>query len=677
MGHPEKGSRFAKFVAKLRDSRHFNVVAAVVVGTSVAIVGYNLYRSNAATTWPVTPPAQICGNSSILGNGPTSAPVGAITVPAGNNSSVDFEQSGKTYWFAPGVHTLGTGQYSQIVPANNTTYIGAPGAILDGQNSNLYAFTQHATGVAIRYLTIQNFGKALDNNNEGVVNHDAGNNWTIEYNTIQNNAGAGVFIGDNNVIRYNCLKDNRQYGFSAYQPDGVSNVTLDHNEITGNNTDNWEARIDGCGCTGGGKFWETSNATVTNNYVHHNKSVGIWADNNNAGFLIEGNYVFENDGVGIFYETSYNAMIRNNAIIRNALVDGPQNPGFPTGGIYLSEAGSDNRVATAYNTTLDVTGNLMEDNWSGVILWENADRYCGSPANTSSGECTLVNPSVVKESTCNSTNIANAPYYHDCRWKTKNVKVYGNTFKHTLANIGGNCTFSNSCGLNGIFSNYGTYPSWSPYKGTVVQDAITYNQNNTFYNNTYEGSWRFLPFEQGNQKTFSQWQISPYNQDAGSTLNAATGNTAPTVSVTAPSDGATISGSSVSVTASASDDTSVSGVQFKVDGTNIGSEDTSSPYGVTLNTTTLTNGSHTISATARDGAGLTTTASVTVTVNNTVAAKQGDVNSDNSVNVLDLSVLLSNWGKTNSTWSNAKCDINGDGTVTVLDLSTLLSKWGT
>jgi hypothetical protein len=37
----------------------------------------------------------------------------------------------------------------------------------------------------------------------------------------------------------------------------VSNVTLAHNEITGNDTDNWEVIQPGCGCSGGGKFWDT------------------------------------------------------------------------------------------------------------------------------------------------------------------------------------------------------------------------------------------------------------------------------------------------------------------------------------------------------------------------------------------------------------------------------------
>src|SRR5215217_5487748 len=83
-------------------------------------------------SWPSAPPAKICGNASLL-SGPATAPTGAIVVPAGDNSSVDLRQAGKTYWFAPGVHTLGTDKYDQIIPSDNSTYIGGPGAILDGQ----------------------------------------------------------------------------------------------------------------------------------------------------------------------------------------------------------------------------------------------------------------------------------------------------------------------------------------------------------------------------------------------------------------------------------------------------------------------------------------------------------------------------------------------------------------
>jgi len=87
--------------------------------------------------------------------------------------------------------------------------------------------------------------------------------------------------------------------------------------------------------------------------------------------------------------------------------------------------------------------------------------------------------------------------------------------------------------------------------------------------------------------------------------------------VTAPANGATVSGTTVAVSATAADNVGVAGVQFKVDGANLGAEDTVSPYSVTWNTTAVANGSHTLTAVARDAAGNTTTAPpVTVTVSN-------------------------------------------------------------
>jgi chitodextrinase len=92
---------------------------------------------------------------------------------------------------------------------------------------------------------------------------------------------------------------------------------------------------------------------------------------------------------------------------------------------------------------------------------------------------------------------------------------------------------------------------------------------------------------------------------------------APTVSLTAPANGATVSGT-ISVAATASDNVGVAGVQFKLDGANLGAELVTAPYTTSWNTTTATAGTHTVTAVARDAAGNTTTSSaVTVTVNNT------------------------------------------------------------
>jgi hypothetical protein len=93
-------------------------------------------------------------------------------------------------------------------------------------------------------------------------------------------------------------------------------------------------------------------------------------------------------------------------------------------------------------------------------------------------------------------------------------------------------------------------------------------------------------------------------------------STPPTVSLTAPANGATVS-SSINVTATASDNIGVAGVQFKLDGSTLGAEDTTSPYGVAWDTSSSTNGTHTLTAVARDAAGNQATAtSVSVTVSN-------------------------------------------------------------
>lgn len=72
---------------------------------------------------------------------------------------------------------------------------------------------------------------------------------------------------------------------------------------------------------------------------------------------------------------------------------------------------------------------------------------------------------------------------------------------------------------------------------------------------------------------------------------------------------------------------------------------------------------------AQDGS---TTGNGTVTPPTT--GKPGDVNGDNAVNALDLSVLATNWSRTGAT--RAQGDLNGDGTVNALDLSILATNWG-
>ena len=97
--------------------------------------------------------------------------------------------------------------------------------------------------------------------------------------------------------------------------------------------------------------------------------------------------------------------------------------------------------------------------------------------------------------------------------------------------------------------------------------------------------------------------------------------TAPTVSLTAPLGNATVTGASVAVAANAADNVGVAGVQFKLDGANLGAEATAAPFSAAWNTTQTTNGSHTLTAIARDAAGnQTTSTAVSVLVSNTAPA---------------------------------------------------------
>ena len=96
-------------------------------------------------------------------------------------------------------------------------------------------------------------------------------------------------------------------------------------------------------------------------------------------------------------------------------------------------------------------------------------------------------------------------------------------------------------------------------------------------------------------------------------------NSPPTVNLTSPTNGSQVSGIQT-LSASATDDIAVANVRYQVDGSNFGSPITTSPYSLAWNTTTVPNGSHTITAIAFDAAGNQASSSATVNVNNVAPA---------------------------------------------------------
>lgn len=237
--------------------------------------------------------------------------------------------------------------------------------------------------------------------------------------------------------------------------------------------------------------------------------------------------------------------------------------------------------------------------------------------------------------------------------------------------------------------------------------------NNIWENNTYDGSWGFDAYVFGNCSgggvymltdpttgkgltaascgespplTLAQWQAD-WQQDSGSTYSAtgsATGSltgsgtsTGPTVSITNISTNQEVYGNSQAVDASVTpaSGTTISSCQLLVNGSNVGSPISSSPYDFSLDTLNYqSNGLYTLSVKCTDSSSNVGTATVPVYIAN------GDLNGKGGVCLDDLAILGGNYDKP-GTFSYAQGNITGATTapeVNISDLAILGSplRWG-
>lgn len=147
-----------------------------------------------------------------------------------------------------------------------------------------------------------------------------------------------------------------------------------------------------------------------------------------------------------------------------------------------------------------------------------------------------------------------------------------------------------------------------------------------------------------------------------------TDTTKPSLSLTAPADGATVSGT-VQIGAETADANGIAKVDFFVD-SSLQAIDISSPYSFNWNTASVPNGQHSFRVRSHDATGNNIEVTRTVTVQNGGSNGTVDINGDGKVNITDLSILLSAWGT-----ADAKADLNKNGKVDITDLSLLLSGW--
>lgn len=120
-----------------------------------------------------------------------------------------------------------------------------------------------------------------------------------------------------------------------------------------------------------------------------------------------------------------------------------------------------------------------------------------------------------------------------------------------------------------------------------------------------------------NRKLASSEVTTIYNSENSGSSDI----TPPNISITSPLVGSTVSGNSVPLSANVTDNVGVVGVRFILGTTTNWSEDTTSPYGMIWNSTTVNNGSYTLTVTARDLSGNFSTSTVLFNVNNSAKEK--------------------------------------------------------
>ncbi|MDE3057019.1 MAG: T9SS type A sorting domain-containing protein [Bacteroidota bacterium] len=229
--------------------------------------------------------------------------------------------------------------------------------------------------------------------------------------------------------------------------------------------------------------------------------------------------------------------------------------------------------------------------------------------------------------------------------------VYGATSGTTLSIF-----FENDGGQKFPAVNYGTIAAG---QWTVISIPMSKLNPNNYTVNRLD-----IQDVSGSVVTF---YIDNLRLTGTTTATTTADTTKPTVAFTAPANGTTVTGT-ITVSANATDNVNVAGVQFKVDGANLGSEVTTTPYSVSWNTTQAANGAHTLTAAARDSAGNTATASVTVTVSNsTVTPTSNLIVSDDS---LHSPWIDASWSAT-VTFNSSEQHYTGSTSIKVVQ-----SPWG-
>lgn len=422
-------------------------------------------------------------------------------------------------------------------------------------------FHSTANNVTIQYLTVTGFASPLQD--AGIdpiiaenVNPNSSLNWVIKNCEAYNNHGGGVRIAFGMKIYNNYLHDNGGMGIGGgTQSMNNSGVVIQGNTITRNNYANVYPSFAGAGI----KFGYTAGVVLRGNVITNNLGGGIKFDVSSASPLIDGNIITDNVmGAGVAYEISVNgAVVRNNQLLRNSL----------PGSVPASSADLGSYASTGVNS------------YCNVIEIPNVGNANGSNGSSIVG-----------------SNRGSNPYPPYQFYKSTGNSFHHNTVIWQQGATGAVGYFLTDAANQPSFFHDNTPPDHNTYHLPSLSESHFVYDNNT---------------TQANRgKTFTAYQGS--GADIHGSADTIYDKGFPTVSITSPADQSSFT-TSVTVQASAADNSGINRVEFLVDW-NVAKTVSKAPFSFTWGNGASA-GTHTIAAMAYSNAGINSCYAITIKKN--------------------------------------------------------------
>lgn len=548
---------------------------AIISGNTIKN-GPNLFRAN------------LWGAGIRVGGATPSGPGGATNATISSNDV--------SYTFA-GIDVEGYGSPISsfaTVSGNTVHYIDSGGINITGTGNGVGNLGNQPAGAVVSYNTIYHAMNAWDDG-DGIGGFDVGTGTIFKYNTIYDNGAATGCTIEN--VAGPLTSPCRGAGIDV---DSLSSPTQVYGNLIYDNT------------------YGGINITASGHYIYNNTLYQNDQGTADAGEIS----TFTGDGLAASSDT-----IENNILVGSA-------------GKHILQIQAGNTVGHMINHNDYYGGSATPFGWGGTDY--NFANYEATSSQDSGS--TNSNPLFVSTSTNNFTLTSSSPAIDAgvnlgstyqlgldpaSTWPSNVITDNQNSFgagwdigayvytQISTPSVAMTAPTASSTVL-GTISVTATSSAVSPASIASVQFYLDGSPlGSAVTSSPYAISWNTATATNASHTLYALATDNYSNTASSSVLTITVDNLPPSVSITSPTSGSTVSGNNMSVVASSTDTQSgIASVAFYLDGSLL-SQSTSSPFAATWDTTQASNGAHNLSAIATDGVGnATTSAVVSVSVSN-------------------------------------------------------------